>query len=64
MKPKNFTNVWDAIAIDQTEAINLKSRSQLMMRISDYVKKIARRNEAHDHFSCYRLSKTATAPWF
>lgn len=34
-----FTNVWDAIENDSSEAANLRLRSQLMMAISDYVEK-------------------------
>lgn len=34
-----FTNVWDAIENDSSEAANLRLRSQLMMAIFDYVEK-------------------------
>lgn len=36
---EEFTNLWDAIENDATEAANLRLRSQLMMAISDYVEK-------------------------
>jgi len=36
---KEFTNVWDAIEQDPAKAANLKLRSELMIKISAYVKK-------------------------
>ncbi len=36
---EEFTNIWDAIEQDPTKAANLKLRSELMMKISAYVKK-------------------------
>lgn len=35
---KEFTNVWDAIEQDPSKSANLKLRSELMMKISAYVK--------------------------
>lgn len=35
---QEFNNVWDAIESDQVQATNLKLRSQLMMKVSEYVK--------------------------
>ena len=35
---QEFNSVWDAIESDQVQAANLKLRSQLMMKVSEYVK--------------------------
>lgn len=36
---KEFKSIWDAIEQDPTKAANIKLRSELMMKISAYVKK-------------------------
>lgn len=36
---KEYTSVWNAIEKDTVKAANLKMRSELMMEVSDYVKR-------------------------